>query len=240
MALRIALLLCFILASGPLHAGDGFSADDIDRELRRIDGRYRGVWLLKAELSSGRQHGDAIAFAATGVASETPKGAHPTFDAVEERLVRLAFNIGEGPRSGRVHNGAEPRPFDESADAMTDVEAALLASKASSKPVLLVLGGNWCHDSRGLAAKFALAPLAEIIDRGFHLVFVDVGRRDRNLEVAKRFGVETLLGTPTILIISPDGALINADSVHDWRTADSRSMMEAIAYFSAYAADQAR
>jgi thiol-disulfide isomerase/thioredoxin len=240
MSIRFALLLCLFLASGPTLAGEAFSADEIDRELRRIDGLYSGAWLLKADPSSGRLHDIAIAFAATGVAPELPEGVHPTFNAVEERLMRLAFDIGDAPRPDRGNNDAEPRPFDESADAMTDVEAALLASKASGKPVLLVLGGNWCHDSRGLAAKFALAPLAEIIDRGFHQVFVDVGYRDRNLGVAKRFGVETLLGTPTILIISPDGALINADSVHDWRTADSRSMTEAIAYFSAYAADPAR
>lgn len=200
-------------------------------------GLYSGAWLLKADPSSGRLHDVAIAFAATGVAPQPAKGAHPTFNAVEERLMRLAFKISDASQPNHRPVGAEPRPFDETAAAMTDVEGALLASKASGRPVLLVLGGNWCHDSRGLAAKFARAPLDAIIDRGFHLVFVDVGNRDRNLDVAKRFGVETLLGTPTVLIVSPDGALLNADSVHDWRMADSRSMSDAIDYFSAFAAD---
>jgi hypothetical protein len=70
---------------------------------------------------------------------------------------------------------------------------------------------------------------------GYELVWVDVGYRDRNLDVAARFGVVGLLGTPTILILSPGGALLNRDSVHDWRTADSKPYSETLAYFERYA-----
>lgn len=201
-------------------------------------GLYSGAWLLKADPASGRRQDIAIAYAATGVAPETPAGVHPTFNAIEEQMMRLAFRVGDASQSDLGHGAEGPRPFDAAADAMQEVDAALLAAKASGKPVLLVLGGNWCHDSRGLAAKFALAPLDAMIERDFHLVYVDVGYRDRNLDVARRFGVERLLGTPTILIVSPDGVLINADSVHDWRTADSRSLAETIAYFRTFAADR--
>ena len=60
--------------------------------------------------------------------------------------------------------------------------------------------------------------------------------RDLITRVARRFGVERIIGTPTILILSADGSILNADSVNDWRTADSRSIDEAIEYFGAYAA----
>jgi hypothetical protein len=44
-----------------------------------------------------------------------------------------------------------------------------------------------------------------------------------------------LLGTPTVLILSPEGELLNGASVHDWRTADSKPYDETLAYFQRYA-----
>jgi CubicO group peptidase (beta-lactamase class C family) len=196
-------------------------------------GVYSGAWASGPDRADAAPHDIAFAFAATGVSDPPPKGVHPTFNAIEERLVRLALKAAEDHAAKSTAD--EPRPFDPEADAMRDVDAALAAAGASGKNVLLVLGGNWCHDSRGLAAKFQTPELAAIIEAGFHLVWVDVGQRDRNLEVAARFGVEKLIGTPTILVLSPDGALLNADSVNQWTTADSRPLEEAIRYFKALA-----
>jgi len=131
----------------------------------------------------------------------------------------------------------EPQPFDETANAMQDVDAALLAAKASGKNVVLALGGNWCHDSRGLAKKFETDPLKTLIKDKYEVVWVDVGHRDRNLDVAQRFGVDKLLGTPTIIITASDGAVLNADTVHDWRTADSKTVDETYDYFASFAPD---
>ncbi len=196
-------------------------------------GVYSGAWILKAKAGASDRREVVFAFAATGVSQTPAKGTHPTFNAVEERLVRLAARVAEDHAARKA--ASEPRPFDERADAQRDVDAALLAAAASGKNVLLVLGANWCHDSRGLAGKFEDPTLASIIESGFHLVFVDVGQRDRNLDVAARFGVAEIVGTPTILILSSKGDLLNRDSVHDWRTADSKSLEEAIAYFSGFA-----
>lgn len=134
-----------------------------------------------------------------------------------------------------AHDENEPRPFDEARDAMADVDAALARAEARGVRALFVLGGNWCHDSRGLAAKFETPALAALIAEKYELVWVDVGHRDRNLTVARRFGVGDLLGTPTVLIVSPGGDLLNADSVHDWRNAASRSEAETVAYFTEHA-----
>ena len=134
---------------------------------------------------------------------------------------------------------AEPRPFDADRNAMADVETALLQSRATGRNALLVLGANWCHDSRGIAAKFQQPPLQQIIADNYHLVWVDVGKRDRNIDVAQRFGVDELIGTPTILIVSPEQQLLNRESVHDWRTAHSKSMDEAISYFRGYSQTKA-
>lgn len=133
------------------------------------------------------------------------------------------------------HHDDNPRPYDATRDAMFDVDAAFGAAQYSGKKVLLILGANWCHDSRGLAAKFLEPSLAEVLETNFETVLVDVGQRDRNLDVGARFGVPELFGTPTVLILSADGDLLNAETVHDWRTADSKSFDETFAYFSSFA-----
>jgi len=133
------------------------------------------------------------------------------------------------------HDDDDPRPFDAARDATADVDEAFLAAQDSGRNVLLVLGGNWCHDSRGLAAKFEQPELARVVADNYERVWVDVGHRDRNLHVARRFGVPELFGTPTVLILSPEGGLLNRETVHDWRTADSKPYGETLAYFQAYA-----
>ncbi len=133
------------------------------------------------------------------------------------------------------HHDDGPRPFDETRDATADVDAALASAKITGKKLLLVLGGNWCHDSRGLAEKFEKRDLAHVISENYELVWVDVGHRDRNLHVPVRFGVPEIYGTPTVLILSPEGDLINRDTAHDWRTADSKPYRETLAYFSHFA-----
>ena len=157
---------------------------------------------------------------AVGTAAKTTAG-------ISGNVVEAAFE----PR----RNSDEPRPFDETRNAMADVNAALERAAISGKNVLLVLGGNWCHDSRGLAAKFERGELAQVITDGYELVWVDVGYRDRNLDLPRRFGVLELVGTPTVLILSPEGELLNGDSVHDWRTAYSKPYDETLAYFERFA-----
>ncbi len=159
---------------------------------------------------------------------------------VENELSRIVNEAADASSKQQTPAAADaeasgPRPFNESAIAMQDVDAALLSAQSTGKMPLLILGGNWCHDSRGLAAKFEIEPLKTLIETMYQTVWVDVGHRDRNLDVAKRFGVNKIIGTPTVIILSPDGDLLNADTVHDWRTADSKPYDETVAYFDLFA-----
>ena len=169
----------------------------------------------------------AVAKTTAGVAVGATKTAVKTTAGVTGDAAEAAFSGG--------HDEDEPRPFDETRNAMLDVDAALAAAKVSGRNTILALGGNWCHDSRGLAADFQKPELAGVIAGGYELVWVDVGRRDRNLDIAARFGVMQLYGTPTVLIVSPEGELLNRDSVHHWRTAASKPYDETLAYFRRYA-----
>jgi thiol-disulfide isomerase/thioredoxin len=121
----------------------------------------------------------------------------------------------------------EARAYSASADASADVDAALARAAASGKRVLLVLGANWCHDSRALAGWLETPRFAALTAQSYEVVFVDVGvpqtGEGRNLDIAKRFGLEDIPGTPALLVLTDDGRAVNLGTAASWRNAASRS-----------------
>ena len=129
-----------------------------------------------------------------------------------------------------------PRPFDENYDAMDVVDAALAEALAEDKRLLLVLGGNWCHDSRGLAHHFQDTELSETLEAHYVTRFIDVGWRDRNQDVMRRFGVAAIYATPAVLVIDPaDETLLNRAERNQWGSAYSTPIAEARAWFARWA-----
>jgi thiol-disulfide isomerase/thioredoxin len=106
------------------------------------------------------------------------------------------------------------RPFDESSNADAAVDAAFVQAQAEHKLVLINLGANWCADCRILAGILALRDLKPFVESHYVVVDVDVGRINRNLQIPQRFGIkERPEAVPCILIVSPDGTLIDRDHV---------------------------
>ena len=128
----------------------------------------------------------------------------------------------------------EARPFDESTDGTVAVDAALARAKLGDKRVLLVMGANWCHDSRALAGWLAEPRFAAMLDAKYELVYVDVGYKDRNIDIAQRFGLDAIKGTPTVLVLSAEGVLLNRKSAPKWRNAASRDEADIFAYLDEF------
>jgi thiol-disulfide isomerase/thioredoxin len=136
--------------------------------------------------------------------------------------------------------GAETDPdgrlFQPSVDPLADVQQALSRAEKSDRLALVVLGANWCHDSRALAARLHRPPLAEIIQQHYELVFVDVGFLDKGRDVLQQFGVAHFYATPTVLIIDPSNrALVNDEDRHVWANAYSIDMSSSVRYFEKWA-----
>ncbi len=120
----------------------------------------------------------------------------------------------------------EARPYHVSDTASADVDAALARAQQSGKRVLLVMGANWCSDSRALAGWLATDRFVDLIERKYELVYVDIGMPgpDRpNVGIARRFGVAELPGSPNVLVLMSDGALVNPTTATTWRNAESRT-----------------
>jgi len=116
-----------------------------------------------------------------------------------------------------------PYPYNETANATHDVNAALARAKAAHKLLLIDMGGNWCGDCRVLAGTMELPDLAPFVARHYEVVLVDVGRFTKNMDIAKRFGASAPRGVPAVLVIDPrTGKLI--DNGRTENLADARSM----------------
>ncbi|MEQ1538760.1 MAG: thioredoxin family protein [Sphingorhabdus sp.] len=117
----------------------------------------------------------------------------------------------------------EASPYDAKADAKAEVDAALARAKTGNRMAIIVMGANWCHDSRALAGWFAQPRFAAMIVSRYELVYVDVGYKDRNIDIARRFGLKSIKGTPTVMIVNGNGKLLNKKDAPTWRNAASRS-----------------
>lgn len=125
-----------------------------------------------------------------------------------------------------IHDYPEARSYAVSNDAMADVDAALVRAGQAGKRVLLVMGANWCHDSRALAGWLETERFATLVEAQYELVFVNIGMPQsgdgHNLAIAQRFGLENLPGTPNLLVLTAEGKLVNGDTATTWRNAASR------------------
>ncbi len=126
-----------------------------------------------------------------------------------------------------VAHHPEAQSFAVTGEASAEVDAALERAVSNGKHVMLVMGANWCHDSRALAGWLETPRFQGLVEAEYELVFVNIGMPQtgdgHNLEIARRFGLEELPGTPNLLVLTPFGALVNADTATTWRNAASRS-----------------
>ena len=119
---------------------------------------------------------------------------------------------------------AAPPPYDESADAKAEIQAALVAAEKARVPVLVVFGANWCGDCKVLDIAFKSGPSAPLIDKSFKVVKVNVGRFDHNVDIAETYGVPLKKGIPAVAILSADGKVTYATRAGE--LADARKMGE--------------
>ncbi len=112
------------------------------------------------------------------------------------------------------------------------VEEKRLMAKNTDKLLMLVFGGEWCHDSRGLAQRFSRPAFKEKLLDKYVIQFVDVGFVDKGFELIKQFGLPIYYGTPTVLIVDPSTSrLLNKADHQTWLSADSVSDEQYQTYF---------
>lgn len=134
------------------------------------------------------------------------------------------------------NKGEETSVYQSSVAPMADVQYALDKAKKSDKLLLIVMGAQWCHDSRSLATNFADPKVAEILQQYYQLIYVDVAYFKDLRPISNRFGQAHYFATPTVMIIDPHSEqLINSGDLAIWGSADTLPLSRYIEYFSTYA-----
>jgi len=119
---------------------------------------------------------------------------------------------------------AAENPYNETADAKNEIKQALTQAATTQTPIIIVFGANWCGDCRMLDSAIKDGASAPLLARDFKIVKVNVGNWDKNLDVAKTYGVPLENGIPAVAIISAknqvlyvtrDGELANARNMGD-------------------------
>jgi len=112
--------------------------------------------------------------------------------------------------------------YNEKADAHHDIAAAIANAEESKRNIVLIFGANWCGDCRALDAQMHKSELASIIERNFVIVEVDLGREDKNLDLAEQYHVPIKHGIPALAVLNSRGNLLYA--MDQGQFADARHM----------------
>ena len=151
--------------------------------------------------------------------------------------------VAAAPDSAAEH--PEARLYDEDISSQNidaAIDEALVRARQTGKNVIVVMGANWCHDSRGLAGWFETPRFAAMLTQRYELVYVDAGApqrkgQARNQHVIKRFDGKKQKNTPYVMIVSPQGKLLNRNDARSWRNAASRAEEDIFEYFDKFAAE---
>jgi thiol-disulfide isomerase/thioredoxin len=108
---------------------------------------------------------------------------------------------------------AEAAIYDEKADAKADIAAAVARASKENRRVLIQWGANWCGWCRQLHKLFKEdKAIAQALFYEYDVVLVDIGKFDKNLEVADRYKAYTggfkEAGVPYLTILDGAGNLV--------------------------------
>ena len=103
---------------------------------------------------------------------------------------------------------AAPDIYPEPEKAQAELAAALRSAAATHRRVIVDFGGNWCPDCHVLDSYFHDAANKPILDANYVLVHVNIGRKDRNLDIAQRYRIPLDKGVPALAVLDTDGTLL--------------------------------
>lgn len=97
-------------------------------------------------------------------------------------------------------------------DARKEIRKALAQAARSNKRVLLIFGGDWCFDCHVLEHNLRQDPgLRSLLRANYRVVHVDVGRYEKNLDLAKQYKMNVNKGVPALAVLDSDGTLLYSD-----------------------------
>lgn len=97
--------------------------------------------------------------------------------------------------------------YDPDRDPDADLNTALTLSKKDGKPILVDFGADWCPDCRVLDKLFQSPKTKPLLQQNYHVVAVDVGQFDNNLDFAADFVDLSASGIPALVVLTSAGEI---------------------------------
>lgn len=110
-------------------------------------------------------------------------------------------------------------PYDERADARAAVTDARQQAVQSRKILMVTFGANWCIDCRTLYRHLKTDDVLAYTDGVFHFTNVDVGKFNRNRDLAEELGVDLARGIPVAIFFDAAGNKIGTTNDGELETA---------------------
>ena len=150
-----------------------------------------------------------------------------------ESASQPAFAVALPPQLDAGQAPPVARPYDAPEAAHKAVEAAFEQARATNKRVLIDFGANWCPDCRMLSGVMQLGPVQPWIKHSFVPVLVNVDHFNVNMDIAQQYGV-TIKAIPAVLIVTPEGRLLNADGARELGNARAMSAQAVVDLIAAW------
>jgi thioredoxin 1 len=93
-------------------------------------------------------------------------------------------------------------------DAHAEIKHAVLEASKTHKHVIVVFGANWCFDCHVLDSAFHRPDLAVVLAQSYEVVHVDIGKYDKNQDIADQYEVPLKRGVPGIAVLDSNGKLL--------------------------------
>ena len=118
------------------------------------------------------------------------------------------------------------------ANAKADIRAALVQAAREKKHVIVEFGALWCLDCHILDNAFKTPGAKDVLDANYVVVHVDVGRYDKNLDIAKQYKVPLAKGIPAMAVLDARGKVLVSNQAGEFQAARRMKMEDVVAFLN--------
>ena len=93
------------------------------------------------------------------------------------------------PEKPHVDIFAAYKVYNPDANAMAQIDKALTRARKRGTKVMVVMGANWCHDSKSFAARMDKPEFQTLLADNYEIVYVNAGTAQFSTPTARDIGV---------------------------------------------------
>ncbi len=153
-------------------------------------------------------HAGLLLTGQTPVAREHLDEQQAQLELLQQENLELSEELFQPRVQGGFAFSQDEAPYDGQADAALVISEARAQAQVERKFLMVTFGADWCIDCRTLHHHLNSEPVAGYTRDLFRFVFVDVGKFNRNRDVAESLGVSLSRGIPVAIFFDSDGELI--------------------------------